>query len=359
MPPEYFDSGKYKTQSKNQFAGSKGHNQYLQKGVVRFELPYKGICVNCQKSIGRGTRYNAQKVPTGESYFTTPIWEFQMACRNCQHPWKIRTNPQQRGFDYTEGVAIQAGQDEVVDATASVMAAIRDEPATSLDRLETVARGERQTKTEIERLQAIQQLQSQTTLQDASINASIRANFRTDRKIKRLKRHQASKVGWREGMEWLNTSVDDQVAAKEAVFGQPHQEESQRFTKVRKSSIFDSSASSKKRITLRGGPSTLHFSPPETVSSSRSSHNAPGRNVEDEDKSKTRVGQTSKDPCKPALRVKQKIQFSINTSKSVVDASLKNSPCLKIVTKQKDPPTNGLQDMMAAYYGSSESDDGG
>eukprot|EP00540_Astrosyne_radiata_P016122 CAMPEP_0116853432 /NCGR_PEP_ID=MMETSP0418-20121206/17911_1 /TAXON_ID=1158023 /ORGANISM="Astrosyne radiata, Strain 13vi08-1A" /LENGTH=46 /DNA_ID= /DNA_START= /DNA_END= /DNA_ORIENTATION= len=30
----------YKKKSKNQFAGSKGHNQFSQKGVVRFELPY-------------------------------------------------------------------------------------------------------------------------------------------------------------------------------------------------------------------------------------------------------------------------------------------------------------------------------
>jgi coiled-coil domain-containing protein 130 len=39
LPPEYYDSGTYKKKSKNQFANSKGHNQYVQSGVVRFELP--------------------------------------------------------------------------------------------------------------------------------------------------------------------------------------------------------------------------------------------------------------------------------------------------------------------------------
>src|SRR5210317_1995008 len=102
VPPEYFDSGKYKKQSRNQFAGSKGHNQFLKNGIARFELPYKGVCAKCKTSVGRGTRYNAKKVKMEESYFTTPIWEFQMTCRNCQHPWKIRTNPQQQSFDYIE-----------------------------------------------------------------------------------------------------------------------------------------------------------------------------------------------------------------------------------------------------------------
>jgi coiled-coil domain-containing protein 130 len=39
LPPEYYDSGTYKKKSKNAFAKSKGHNQYEQSGVVRFELP--------------------------------------------------------------------------------------------------------------------------------------------------------------------------------------------------------------------------------------------------------------------------------------------------------------------------------
>ncbi len=48
LPPEYFESGKYKKVSRNQFAASQdgnqgkvGHNQWLKHGVVRFELPEK------------------------------------------------------------------------------------------------------------------------------------------------------------------------------------------------------------------------------------------------------------------------------------------------------------------------------
>jgi len=64
LPPEYFESGAYRKQSKNQFAATNtninssnsstskniggerrqqriGHNQWLKNGVVRFELPEK------------------------------------------------------------------------------------------------------------------------------------------------------------------------------------------------------------------------------------------------------------------------------------------------------------------------------
>lgn len=57
LPPEYFESGAYLKQSRNQFAASRnntnknndnnrqqiktGHNQWLKYGVVRFELPEK------------------------------------------------------------------------------------------------------------------------------------------------------------------------------------------------------------------------------------------------------------------------------------------------------------------------------
>jgi len=101
LPPEYFESGAYLKQSRNQFAASRnntnknndnnrqqiktGHNQWLKYGVVRFELPEKCVCLGpCRQSVGRGTRFNARKITTDESYFTTKIYEFQIKCQNCQ-----------------------------------------------------------------------------------------------------------------------------------------------------------------------------------------------------------------------------------------------------------------------------------
>jgi len=86
--------------------GSKGHNQYLTSSVVRFELPYDGICLNdiCSAHIGKGTRFNAKKSLIG-SYFTTKIWQFDLKCRMCANQcFVICTNPKQRGFDYVSGI---------------------------------------------------------------------------------------------------------------------------------------------------------------------------------------------------------------------------------------------------------------
>ena len=104
VPPEYFESGAYKKQSVSKFAGSKGHNQYLQRSVVRFELPFDGFCTHCSAHVGKGTRFNAHKAHV-DVFFTTKIYEFTTKCRACAHAvFRIRTNPKDRTFDYTEGI---------------------------------------------------------------------------------------------------------------------------------------------------------------------------------------------------------------------------------------------------------------
>jgi len=249
LPPEYYESGQYKKKSKNQFAKSKGHNQYLQKGVVRFELPYKGICKKCQQSIGRGTRYNAQKTKCG-SYFTTTIWEFAMTCRNCQHPWTIRTNPQQRGFDYVEGITIQAGQEDSSELVAATTVPPKEAALSSLQRMESIATGKRKARTEMEELQQLQELNQATTLNDSRVNATIRKRFRIDRNDKKARLKHATKIGWAEGMEMLAPTITDAVEAKQTIFGKPKQEERKKLQSVRKSSIF--SAPKRKRRPRQG-----------------------------------------------------------------------------------------------------------
>ncbi len=85
------------------FQGSKGHNQFEQKGIVRFEMPYNMWCGSCKVLIGaeprcsspvgrlcvllpmgrtalshagRGTRFNSDKLNVGK-YFSTTIWAFR------------------------------------------------------------------------------------------------------------------------------------------------------------------------------------------------------------------------------------------------------------------------------------------
>lgn len=69
IPDEYYTSGAYKKKSISQFSGSKGHNQYLQRSVVRFELPFDGFCTKCDAIVGKGTRFNAHKAHVDDYFF--------------------------------------------------------------------------------------------------------------------------------------------------------------------------------------------------------------------------------------------------------------------------------------------------
>jgi coiled-coil domain-containing protein 130 len=264
LPPGYFEGGAYKKQSKNAFFASTsrngkkignggGHNQYLQRGVVRFELPYKGVCHGCGESIGRGTRYNAHKTNAGR-YFSTTIYQFAIKCRNCQHPWIIRTNPKERGFDYVDGIQVQAGQETnlamgdcileqpTTKGTTSMTNHDDDGAIVALQQLESAAHGKRRTLTEQEELQRLQKLNTVSTLLDADNNAFIRKGFRKDRKEKRKRLEHASQRGWRDGMElFADDTTEDMLAAKEMTYGRPKEEERKRLQLVRSSSIFASS----------------------------------------------------------------------------------------------------------------------
>jgi coiled-coil domain-containing protein 130 len=273
LPPEYFESGAYRKQSKNQFAASqqrrlfsstssssttsttdgtkrqRGHNQWLQDGIVRFELPYKGICDKCCQSVGRGTRYNARKLSVGR-YYSTFIYQFEMQCRLCQHPWIIRTNPKEYGFEYVKGVKLQAGQESYLAqnhqqqhpyATDDFGRDGNDDDENGIIRLETAVQGKHRALTELEELQRIRKLKQLSTLNDADNNASIRQSFRKDRKEKRSRLEEGVKKGWRNGLEVLPLTLDDKITANDVVYGRPKEEEKHRLLSVRKSSIFSSS----------------------------------------------------------------------------------------------------------------------
>ena len=82
IPPD-FDPQKHGTI--NNYHGShhlRERARLLHKGIliIRFELPFSCWCLHCDKHIGVGVRYNAQKKTIGE-YYTTPIYEFKMKCK--------------------------------------------------------------------------------------------------------------------------------------------------------------------------------------------------------------------------------------------------------------------------------------
>jgi hypothetical protein len=252
-PPEYYDSGQYKKTSRNQLAGSKGHNQYLQRGVVRFELPYDGFCIECGAYVSKGTRFNAQKSNAG-AYLTSPIYEFRMKCRICAAvEFVIRTNPKERGFDYISGIHKQVQEfDTGAARTAGVMDTedgnrlVGSAPRNSLAQAEAVADGKRKAETEREALDNLMKLNNKTFGQDVACNSKIRSSFRKDRKEKKGRLKKGAKLGWGAGMELLdNDKLEDVVVAKSTTFSDGKKAEQSKFRGLRTSSIFSRGAKRK------------------------------------------------------------------------------------------------------------------
>ena len=86
-------------ESLNQHTGhTKGRNQYEQKGLIRFELPFDGWCTKCGRHVAKGVRFNASKKADGK-YHSTTIWKFGMGCPGlCGGAFVVRTDP--KSSDY-------------------------------------------------------------------------------------------------------------------------------------------------------------------------------------------------------------------------------------------------------------------
>lgn len=257
VSPEYFTSGQYKKKSVSQFNGSKGHNQFLQKGVVRFELPCDGFCTACGAHAGRGTRFNALKSKTG-AYLTSPIYEFRMKCRICAAvDFVIRTNPKEQGFDYLSGIhkRVQelddaAGSKDTNNGNGLVGSTDRN----SLAQLETVADGKRKAATERDGLETLIKVNGKTFGEDASNNAIIRKTFRKDRNEKKARIEEGAKLGWAKGMEvFAEDLMDDVITAKMITYSDGKMTERMKLRDVRCDSIF-AKAKRSVRVDVRTQP---------------------------------------------------------------------------------------------------------
>lgn len=297
VPPAYLESGKFKKQSLNQFAGSKGHNQYLQRSVVRFELPHDGFCMGCKTHVGKGTRFNAHKAHV-DDYFTTKIWEFTMKCRACANTtFKIRTDPKERGFAYISGIkkkveefdTVAAGTAGIIDTdlgngiiegNETVDAAV-GHASKALAKLEKSVMGEREAMSERDQMATLLKLNEGSMWDDAASNASLRATYRSVRKAKKRRFCAAAAAGLGKGIEISDPLENDASKArcafrdgKSSSDKRARSREKDSFFQLRSQSIFGKNSQSKGRLGLHHT-----FSSPngETLSKVESGFNAPRR----------------------------------------------------------------------------------
>jgi coiled-coil domain-containing protein 130 len=105
FPPEWKPEGGSLNRWNNSHGalGKRANKLHLGILVVRFELPYNSWCDGCGCHIAQGVRYNAEKKQV-DKYLSSPIFEFSMTCRRCNHPFVIRTNPKEGRYDYVSGI---------------------------------------------------------------------------------------------------------------------------------------------------------------------------------------------------------------------------------------------------------------
>jgi hypothetical protein len=96
-------------------------------------------------------------------------------------------------------------------------------------------------------LQALLEAKEVTHKNDADGNAAIRASFRSDRSVKKRRLKDGAALGWHPGITLVGGTIQDQVQAKSATYGNGKRQERERMTNLRQSGIFDDSVDSKKR----------------------------------------------------------------------------------------------------------------
>lgn len=92
--------------------------------IVRFELPFSIWCLHCNKHIGMGVRYNAEKKKIG-MYYSTPILSFSMKCHLCAGIIEIHTDPKNSEYVIVQGA--RRREEAYEPAEAGVIALQDDE----------------------------------------------------------------------------------------------------------------------------------------------------------------------------------------------------------------------------------------
>lgn len=212
-PPDWDPS----TISRDKYQGSKGSNQYEQRGEIRFEVPWNMWCTSCDSHIGRGVRFNAKKREIGR-YFSTKIWEFSMKCHLCGGIIVICTDPQNCDYKVTVGgkrrcMSYSTADLEVIDIHNEA-----HKERMEMDPIYRLQHEEEDKRKKMEnalRLQSLHQLQEREKA-DYDNNCKLRRQFRAKKKRKMEMVKAAQDKGL--AIELLEGTKEDEDMAKRVEF---------------------------------------------------------------------------------------------------------------------------------------------
>ncbi|BFZ57064.1 Protein saf4 [Savitreella phatthalungensis] len=209
-PPDYDPAGPGKG-NLNRIAGRRAP---LRDGsTVRFAMPYGVVCGGCDRSIGRGTRFNAIKNKVAPANtLTVPAVEFLLKCPACAAEIRIKTNPEQARYDVVSGAREQYPRaSEVVD----------EEDEHPLAKLEAQTSKLAQVQREHESLARLTEACDRLWGDQYASSQALRRNMRVAREAARQERLQREKLGRSSGIhmeELLPAHPADHRAASVADF---------------------------------------------------------------------------------------------------------------------------------------------
>lgn len=111
-PPTSDDKGDVSAESSALAAFSGGSRR---GPVIRFEMPFKVICLKCDGYIAKGVRFDAERKAVGK-YFSTTIYAFLMSCQFCHNPIVIQTDPENTEYLCKVGVRRKVEEFDTADA---------------------------------------------------------------------------------------------------------------------------------------------------------------------------------------------------------------------------------------------------
>ncbi|KAI9096555.1 CWC16 protein, partial [Phlyctochytrium arcticum] len=146
--------------------------------IVRFELPFNIWCTHCNKHVGMGVRYNAEKKKVG-MYYTTPILEFRMKCHLCSGWIEIRTDPKNAKYVIMSGARLREEGYDPADIGLPVLA----DPATAVAKdafatLETNLDNESQSRATAPSLSLLHNHNKRTWSDPYAMSQLLRKEFR-------------------------------------------------------------------------------------------------------------------------------------------------------------------------------------
>ena len=225
FPPNWDPS---KTSLSEHTGHTKGRNQYEQKGLIRFELPFDGWCAGCGRHVGKGVRFNASKDADGKHHSTT-IWWFSMQCPSCTTKFVIKTDPAKSDYAYVSGIRRKVesydadeadGARELVDTDHRAMEkalAKRKDPMAALEKRGEDAKKAKRLAGEL----ADDWARAERFADDYDANRALRRRHRADRKDAKARDGMAARLGL--ACELLPPDAADADAAKAVRFARPRE----------------------------------------------------------------------------------------------------------------------------------------